>query len=169
MIEVIFYGATWCAPCQSTKPIVEPTVAKFGNQVKYTYKDVSASGSMLIEMGLLNARLSEYFKQPQGIPFLIIIDNTTSKELGRIEGGFGSAALEEKLKAALGTTTPTPPPTEPTTPTTPTPPATTTTNGDYTVTTGIEITPFSLGLFVLLGLGAVSLIKRMTEKPKKKK
>ena len=48
-------------------------------------------------------------------------------------------------------------------------PATTTTNGVYNVKNSFEITPFSLGIVVLFGLGAYSLYLRMTEKPKKVK
>ena len=46
MLEVKKFEAQWCGPCKALKPIFENVSNKFGNNVNFSYIDLSIAAIM---------------------------------------------------------------------------------------------------------------------------
>jgi len=82
MKKIIMFSATWCAPCQRTKPVFN-TLKESANGVQYELVDVDEQ-----------AHVAEKYNIRAVPTFVLLKDN---QEVARISGG----ATEERLKTFI--------------------------------------------------------------------
>jgi thioredoxin 1 len=82
MKKIIMFSATWCAPCQRTKPVFN-TLKESANGVQYELVDVDEQEHVAEQYNI------------RAVPtFVLLKDN---QEVARISGG----ATEERLKTFI--------------------------------------------------------------------
>jgi thioredoxin 1 len=82
MKKIIMFSATWCAPCQRTKPVFN-TLKESANGVQYELVDVDEQ-----------AHVAEQYNIRAVPTFVLLKDN---QEVARISGG----ATAERLKTFI--------------------------------------------------------------------
>lgn len=86
-ISVIEFGATWCASCKKTEPILVELATNYPN-VKFAKIDVAKNPALASRMGVMS------------LPNILIVSN--GKVIEQIIGGANRAKIEEKMKKIIG-------------------------------------------------------------------
>ena len=81
MKKIKYFGATWCGPCQTFKPIIKE-IASDGYNVEFI--DIDENEQEALSYGV------------RGVPTTIILEN--NKELGRFVGAQPKQVIVDKLK-----------------------------------------------------------------------
>ena len=81
MKKVKYFGATWCGPCQTFKPIMKE-IANDGYDVEFI--DIDENQQEANKYGI------------KGVPTTIILEN--GQELGRFVGGHAKQSIIDRLK-----------------------------------------------------------------------
>jgi thioredoxin len=84
---LVEFGASWCAPCRTVKPVVERLAREYAGRLKVVEVDVDA------EEGLA-ARW-----QAMSIPLLVLVRD--GRELDRIVGAPPPAELERRVEQVV--------------------------------------------------------------------
>ena len=84
MVELIYFFADWCGPCQPMKPIIKEIETEVGGSLKVTKVDVDQNQETASKYGVMS------------IPTLIILND--DKEAERIIGATSKEALSQKIK-----------------------------------------------------------------------
>lgn len=85
-VSVVEFGATWCASCKATEPVLAELANDYST-VTFAKIDVAKNAALASRMGVMS------------LPNIIIM--AKGKVIEQIIGGANRAKIEEKLKKAL--------------------------------------------------------------------
>lgn len=71
---VVDFWAPWCGPCRVTKPVLEKLAKEFDGKVDFWAVNADDNSEVLQSLGI------------SGIPTLVIFNNNSSDEVGRVVG-----------------------------------------------------------------------------------
>jgi thioredoxin 1 len=87
MIELIYFHADWCGPCQPMKPIIKEIEAEMQDKLKVTRVDVDQQQEMASKYGVMS------------IPTFIFLKE--GKEEERLIGATSKESLAQKITARV--------------------------------------------------------------------
>lgn len=85
-VSVVEFGATWCASCKATEPVIAELSSTYAN-VTFAKIDVAKNAALASRMGVMS------------LPNIIIM--TKGKVVEQIIGAANRAKIEEKLKKVI--------------------------------------------------------------------